>query len=148
MPALASVCHNFKPKKLATVSVDELLTVINHKMKATCFLKGVQKVREEGFKSFKQRILTEGDHVLMELPYVGEANKQHLSKEIGLAVLPVEQSRLEQLAIWAKAKNSQAMISYLNDEFNDPESVIEYILSYYCQEVSLYPPKDIEASTC
>lgn len=145
MPALAQACHDFKPKKLATVSAEALVAVINHKMKATCFLKGVQYVRDEGFKHFKKRLLVEGDHVLMELPYVGEANKEHLTKDIGLATFPTDQLILDQLAVWAKAKNCKAMIKYLSDEFNEPKSVIEYILSYYCQEVSLFTTTETEA---
>jgi len=145
MPALAKVCHDFKPKKLATISVDTMLTVINHKMKATCFLKGVQQVRDEGFKCFKQRLLTEGNHVLMELPYVGEANMQHLMKDIGLATLPTDQLVLDHLAVWAKAKHCKVMINYLSKEFDEPKSVIAYILSDYCQEVNLFPSTKAEA---
>ncbi len=127
-PRLEKAFKNFDLEALAGMrSLSEVLSVINNKRKAECFLKGSKTIAKEGFPKFKKRLKEQGMSVLVELPYIGPITKYHLAKNIGLKDKPKPDRWLTRAADYCSTTVDE-LVTFLGKEYGMSRHAVDVVL--------------------
>ena len=128
---ISEVFHDFKPADVARMKPPKVENLpIRNKSKVYGFLKGAKMIHEESWKNFKARLGTEGTDVLKELPYIGDTNKYHLAKNIGLEDTAKPDVHLERCAEECSTTVDE-LVSFLADEYEMTKHLVDAVLWEY-----------------
>lgn len=132
---LERVYKNFDLGTLSRMrSIAPVMKIINHARKANGFLEGAKMIHEEGFSSFKKRIVKEGMSALEDLPFIGPVTKKHLAKNIGLADVAKNDRLLTRIKDEFKADSVDEVTKYLSKKYGMSEHVVDVILWQFCAD--------------
>ena len=116
-PEIAAAFKNFDEKSLAGMrSIKPVLKVFNNERKARGFLSGAQRILDEGFSAFKERLEKHGPDVLLELGGIGPITKNHLAKNIGLADVAKADVWMVRAAALCNAASVGQLVDFLSGE--------------------------------
>ena len=128
---ISEVFHDFEPADVAGMKPPKVENLpIRNKSKVYGFLKGAKMIHEEGWKNFKVRLGTEGSDVLTKLPYIGDTNKYHLVKNIGLEDTAKPDVHLVRCAEECSA-TVEELVSFLADEYEMTKHKVDAVLWEY-----------------
>lgn len=134
-PGLREVYRDFDLDSVADLeSLDAVLEVFANRRKAEGFVRGARLIREEGFESFKSRLLAEGMDALVDLPGIGPVTKKHLARNIGLADVVKDDVWLVRVADVVGAPSAAALGEHLSATYGDGPGTVDYVFWKFCTE--------------
>jgi hypothetical protein len=134
-PELQKAFRDFDPDSLSRMrSIKAVLDVFNNERKANCFLSGAQPIMNEGFSTFKRRLLKNGVKVLQELPGIGPITKDHLAKNIGLADVSKADIWLERAAKLCEASSVPELTTYVAGYLGESQNVGDVAIWAYAKD--------------
>jgi hypothetical protein len=138
-PSLQKAFRDFDPVALSRMrSVSAVLKVFKNERKASCFLAGAHMVIEEGFSSFKRRLLREGVQALQDLPGIGPITQNHLAKNIGLADVAKADIHLVEAAKRCEAGSVPELTAYIAEYTGESQNVVDVAIWMYGKDRLLY----------
>lgn len=126
--ALKIAYKDFDINKLYKIrSINNILSTVNNKIKANCFLKGCKIIHDTGFSKFKKEIIASGIDKFEDLPGIGPITKFHLAKNIGFMDAAKPDRWLERIAQKCSATVDE-LVSFLSKNSALSHHTVDIIL--------------------
>jgi hypothetical protein len=134
-PKIKKAFKGFSISRIARMrSIRPVLSVFNNVQKARCFLRGVQGIYSERFRSFIKRVEGAGMTSLEDLPGVGPITKKHLARNTGSADVAKDDVNIRSLVELLGGRDENELVGYLAKKFDERKGVVDAILWRFCAD--------------
>jgi len=117
----------------ADLSLEIALNVLNHPGKLKGIIAAAERVKENGFETFRRKIESRPYETLQSIPFIGETTVRHLAKNLGLNFAKPDR-HLVRLAKAAQFDSVDSMCTHLSRVFSEQVKVIDLILWRFMAE--------------
>ncbi len=142
-PDLKAAFKDFDIDSLSRMrSLKQPLEAFGNERKAQNFLDGAKAIADEGWRSYKTRVASEGVDGLVELPGIGPITKDHLAKNIGLADVAKADIWLQRAAQNCGMATPDDLIDAIQKKVNESRHVIDVVIWYFGKECGFEPKEE------